>query len=1444
MSTSTALTIVGAGVGFVATGGNPAGAQWGAMIGGTIGGLMQANATHMRGPRLADLTIQKSEEGAPIPVLFGAVRVAGNVLQCSEKRERAHKTSAGKGSGPKTTNYTYDVDLAVEICGTTDPLTGANAPIIGVRRIWANGNLIYDTSPGASAASLLASGKAAANIVIYAGTETQLPDPTLEALTGVGTTPAYRGKAYVVFTALQLADFGNSIPNFTFEVIASGSQTPYRRLAVATLPQKFQDSYGNNLGVPTIYSADDGVVRAGVAGGVGGTTYIYGLDGSYLGREVRGGNESQWPIAEFYADGKYHYGIGRLWDGKALYARGSYRQIIGAGPVMITGGVSMITGDASGGLPAGRQFLSACLSADGRYILSITAPGGSSAGSSSGDRWHLTEWTGVAAMLVDEGNVVPPVGEYWFNRDPYHGAMMEANLEWIWDSYSAGMHNVTLFRLDRKAKVLSIAKNFYGSAADAGNTTPSFCKPAVWADGGICVTIGGDQLNVHTRLPAVEPSPIPLSGVVSKLCARAGLADADLDVSGLDDTLHGYAISTQTSARAALEPLRQYSPFDVTEADGKLQFVPRGGQVAATIPWDDLAAHDGGDRPDPLEITVADEAEVISGVTVVFPDPDASYQPSAQAARRNRVALAGQSWQVPASVNEQRTELPICMTPARGARIAEQLLWKAYTARKTAKFAVGIKYAALRPSDVVIIVGPDATYRLRITRITESGLLRQLEAVAEDAALYTAAPASAPSAGVPAQSVAVAGPTRMMLLDIPLLRDADNGPGFYAAAGRYLPGWPGATIYASADAGRTWDEVQTFANSATLGSTEDALPAWAGGNIFDESSRVTVRIAPGLQLASIAADAVLAGGNAALLGNEIVQFRSAELIGAGLYRLSGLLRGRRGTEWAMATHAAGERFVLLSGVAGLARVVSTAADIGATRSYKAITAGESLDSASAVDFSDTGVGLKPLAPVHINAGRDAAGNIIITWVRRTRIDGEWRDYADASLGEASERYEVDVYVGGASVATLSSMAPSVTWTVADQRAAAGLPVSSMLVRVYQISAVVGRGYPGNATITLPPSVIMLPDAPTGDPSLPAGYMRDSSIVHYKVVAAAGSTPIAVVVDSGPTRIRYFSSTDNGATWAQLGAEVSSGPMPSTVDEWMCTLSDGTYVGFNAEDRNTPGAVPKIFRGTAAAAPIYTGAQLLGGAWPYCIAADGLNCYIVTENARVWKSADKGSTWQDLGPLGGEFSLLVRASGVIAGRVRLLKAPSGWVLESVAMYNDAFEGTGTQKAILRTANAEPVDGWVTSLDLRSNMVYLDNAGRIGRVGNRLITRTEGNSATGRQSIFWVSSDSGLTWASTVINGQTFGGIYLGGLSGPHDLAGTPAYLEDGGRGYITYSGSAWTPQTATGRPVFSAYRGVISTGTALVSPASTEQGYSMWRSTGPAAWTISTGITLD
>ncbi len=82
--------------------------------------------------------------------------------------------------------------------------------------------------------------------------------------------------------------------------------------------------------------------------------------------------------------------------------------------------------------------------------------------------------------------------------------------------------------------------------------------------------------------------------------------------------------------------------------------------------------------------------------------------------------------------------------------------------------------------------------------------------------------------------------------------------------------------------------------------------------ILDELSTVSVRLSnPAHFLLNADADALMAGANLALVGDELIQFERAEQLSLGLYRLSSLLRGRRGTEWAASTHAAGEAFCLI-----------------------------------------------------------------------------------------------------------------------------------------------------------------------------------------------------------------------------------------------------------------------------------------------------------------------------------------------------------------------------------------------------------------------------------------------------------------------------------------------------------------------------------------------------
>ena len=183
------------------------------------------------------------------------------------------------------------------------------------------------------------------------------------------------------------------------------------------------------------------------------------------------------------------------------------------------------------------------------------------------------------------------------------------------------------------------------------------------------------------------------------------------------------------------------------------------------------------------------------------------------------------------------------------------------------------------------------------------------------------------------------------------------------------------------------------------------------------------------------------------------------MISANTYTLKGLLRGLRGTEQAKSTHAAAERFVLLNTV-GLARVPLVNADIGRQLYYKPVSFGRTLNDAVANPFTNTAAGLKPLAPVLINAARQASGDLIITWTRRSRLDAAWRNNADVPIGETAETYELELMNAGFVIRRTVTVtgATTYTYTAALQTTDGGvLTAGQFNVRIYQISSVVGRG---------------------------------------------------------------------------------------------------------------------------------------------------------------------------------------------------------------------------------------------------------------------------------------------------------------------------------------------------------------------------------------------------
>ena len=189
------------------------------------------------------------------------------------------------------------------------------------------------------------------------------------------------------------------------------------------------------------------------------------------------------------------------------------------------------------------------------------------------------------------------------------------------------------------------------------------------------------------------------------------------------------------------------------------------------------------------------------------------------------------------------------------------------------------------------------------------------------------------------------------------------------------------------------------------------------------------------------------------------------LTGSQTYRLTKLLRGRLGTEHAIRSPLAlGAPVVLLN--EAVAKIEGKPAERLAARFYR--WGPQALDIADPAwqqtTFATKAVGRMPWSPVQIAGARNGGGDLTITWVRRTRFGGVWADGVDVPLNEESERYEVDVMNGAIVVRTFPTTTAIASYSAAQQVADFGSAQSSVSVRVYQLSASVGRGWPGSAII--------------------------------------------------------------------------------------------------------------------------------------------------------------------------------------------------------------------------------------------------------------------------------------------------------------------------------------------------------------------------------------------
>ncbi|WHZ36949.1 glycoside hydrolase/phage tail family protein [Sagittula sp. MA-2] len=531
-----------------------------------------------------------------------------------------------------------------------------------------------------------------------------------------------------------------------------------------------------------------------------------------------------------------------------------------------------------------------------------------------------------------------------------------------------------------------------------------------------------------------------LASVVTEICHRVGVTQ--IDTSGLAGFVRGYAVPQIGDARKALQPLMLAYGFDAVERDGLLVFQMRSGRNAVEIAAEDLAVSD--DLDGDLVETRAGAAEMSGRVRLGFVLADADHQ----AASEEAILPDDETHAI------AETEIPLALTRTEGRQIAERWLSEARVARDTLRFALPPSHLPVGAGDIVRLPAQSGPLLARVDKV-EVMEHQIVDAVRIEPDVFRPSTFTEDSALL--RPFVPAVPVTPLFMDLPLMtgEEMPHAPHLAVTA----QPWPGAVAVYDAAQDVDYTPNVLVAGRAVVGITETPLAAARPG-LIDAGGPLQVRLANGA-LQSIASESFLAGGNLMAIGDgtpgnwELFQFRDATLVGEGRWLLSHRLRGQAGSDGVMPDiWPAGSWVVLMNGAP---RQISMAGHLRrVSRHFRIGPAKQPYDDPSYVHqvHAFDGNGLRPYRPAHLKA-LDDAGDVTVTWVRRTRIDGDSWDGYEVPLAEDSESYLVRVMQGSSTLREAQVSVPNWTYS-AFARTSDGVG-GAYSIAVAQISARYGAG---------------------------------------------------------------------------------------------------------------------------------------------------------------------------------------------------------------------------------------------------------------------------------------------------------------------------------------------------------------------------------------------------
>ena len=617
------------------------------------------------------------------------------------------------------------------------------------------------------------------------------------------------------------------------------------------------------------------------------------------------------------------------------------------------------------------------------------------------------------------------------------------------------------------------------SLAVAISSRPVTAIKRIWADGKLLRGTGGDfKVSTTFRFydgsedQAIDPLIGSIEGI-AKAAAHRGLALAvfenleladygnripflTFEIVGdetapsigavLADTSNGLIASDSarplagfaaygSSIKAAIDPL--VSSYAINLFDDGLQLRPALDYTPSAVSSDEFGNSADNQAVPRMEREQTAARDVSASLRLRYYDAARDYQTG-----ESRAAASEQPG------GEEQVEIAAVLNAADAKSLAQQSLARAWARRDKLTLRLPPQYLALEPgAKLDLALTPELW---SVEQCTIEGFVVRVEL----RPAWRAVPLlSADSGRITANNDVVASPLSLALIDVPnVLQQQANQPTLLLAASTASAGWKQQPVEMSF-AGQQI-AARTAARKSVLGRT---LTVLAPGEpyLIDTTNSVDIELVDTDQwLTSCDDDALAAGANIAAVGRELIQFGGASPIGEGQFRLTRLLRGRGGTEWASSSHIAGDVFCLMDAGAVQAATLPSWS-IGAVATATA-------PDGTAISTTIAAEALRPPTPVNLSASLEPTGELSLSWTRRSRMGFAWVDEIDAPLGETVEQYRVTISAS-AGATELVSEQPSLIVPAAGVAALGAGPAAIEVRQVGDFAA----SLPAQLSITLP-----------------------------------------------------------------------------------------------------------------------------------------------------------------------------------------------------------------------------------------------------------------------------------------------------------------------------------------------------------------------------------------